>query len=437
MSTVQTTTEMRCSNCDAEPRKQRLSKHGQPILPRFWQSWAGQVFCQKCWHEHWHIRTIHVPIAKPLNGTWQELRTSLKGQFRLSTQLHQWTANELYKADVRREGGRTDQKTMPAFVAPYLYPAARLRFPQIPTGTLVEVQSRVQRKWLRTRYNVLWTSSASPPHYRYPAELPFKSKAWRVELFPLENQQPWPILVMRLGEKRWQLWPRGGHGFRGQIARLRAIANGEYPVKTLTLSEKRRGKNQNRPGVGTGTNGGGSLQFNELMASVVVWLPNRERQNGDESAALVTGHGRLFTMTLASGRQFNYHCREGVRWVYEHQRKVQTVADDRKFERRVPRRRGLDLQAFLDAASRKQWNRLLDRLHKISHYVVKFALRNKLSRIDYGDSDRSYVDWPWTIMRQMIEQKLHAAGVQFIHVNAKKEPSNQDNSLNENKLDES
>jgi hypothetical protein len=154
------------------------------------------------------------------------LRDDVAGMWRETTAAANWMMTEFYTRDVRRAPG--DDK-MPPMPRVYLYPEARLRFPDLPPQSISALEQSVQRKYRAARYEVIWTCGASLPKARYPQPYPIHVQSWDVRF----DDGGRPILRMRLGEgvKWWEVRLKGGSQFRRQLAGLRSMAErGELDV---------------------------------------------------------------------------------------------------------------------------------------------------------------------------------------------------------------
>jgi hypothetical protein len=92
-------------------------------LPPGWhRDPADSPVCSSCWNERYLLRAVTIPVAGPVDGTWEELRESLRTAWQAATRLSNWAIRELAKADIVRT---PEMKKLPRMAAVYLYPGAR------------------------------------------------------------------------------------------------------------------------------------------------------------------------------------------------------------------------------------------------------------------------------------------------------------------------
>ena len=89
------TIAMVCSSCQVLSRTDAR-------LPRGWKRSGKDIFCKKCWRGGNVLRAVSVPIAQPLDCSWEDLRKVLREMWIQTTQASNWIVTELYARDVRR-----------------------------------------------------------------------------------------------------------------------------------------------------------------------------------------------------------------------------------------------------------------------------------------------------------------------------------------------
>jgi len=257
-------------------------------------------------------RTVTMPVAEPLSGSWKELRDALGEMWAMSTQAANWLMRELYARDARRDGGVAK---MPKYEYTYLYPELREHYPQLPSQTAASLIQTVTRKYKSVRYQVIWTSAVSLPTFRYPMPFPVHNQSWKCYFDPGNR----PIVYPRIADKRWELRLRGGPRYRRQIAAFRQMAEGEADsIKRGELAIYR-----NHDG--------------EILCKMVGHFP---KPNVSATATgvlrLRTDHERLFVaLDDKDERIWNLNFDHVKRWIAEYADTLQRLREDRKAEQRL------------------------------------------------------------------------------------------------------
>jgi hypothetical protein len=334
-----------------------------------------------------------------------------------ATTAANWMMTELYARDVRRKA----EDKMPPMGRVYLYPEARLRFPRLATQTVVSIEQRVQVAYRAARFEVVWTSTASLPTYRYPMPLPVHNQSWEATI-PQER----PVVRVRLGDRWWELRLKGSPRFRQQTDAYRQMISGEAIRGELALYRVRahQGKLAGRP------NGDQTLRYT-VMCKMVGWFPRKGRE-GQRNAAeptrilhVRTAHEMLL-VALSSVEEpiWRYHGDHVRRWTAEHRKLLQNLADDQKAEQRpVP--------SFADrrtAAALKYRNRIRTAIQEITAQFVGYAIRRDFSAIEYDDSITGFCpEFPYAALRDQIRTKCDDVGLGFRHSNEIAESENREN----------
>src|SRR4051812_36510251 len=140
---------MTCSGCRVE------AKTTGNRVPRGWKRRGENSFCALCWRNMYVLRAITIPVAEPLDATWEELRDALRAAWAATTQASNWMMTQLYTRDVRR----LDHPKMPPMPRVYLYPEARILYPGLPSQSIASLEQAIQRKYRAMRYKIIWTAS--------------------------------------------------------------------------------------------------------------------------------------------------------------------------------------------------------------------------------------------------------------------------------------
>jgi hypothetical protein len=216
-----------CSIC-ARTVTALKKKERTPPIPPGWKRHQDKLYCGLCWKQRYLLRAVSMPVAAPIDLSWKELRDRLKPLWQETTRACNWMVTELYARDVHRKPEDTTLRPMPKI---YLYPAARLLFPALPSQTVSSLERAVGRKYRARRLEVIWRAGKSLPNYRYPTPLPFHNQSWNARL----DDGNRPIVSVRLGDGRVELRLKGGPQFRRQLASFRQIVDGEAEPGELAI----------------------------------------------------------------------------------------------------------------------------------------------------------------------------------------------------------
>lgn len=386
---------MKCTQCNSQTKAERLA-------PGWHRDPAGNPFCPKCWNSKYILRAVTIPIAGPIDGTWQELRESLKKGGKAATRLSNWIVTELAKADVVRTA---EMAKLPKPPQTYLYPHARAIAPEIDSGSVVALLHAVEKKWRAKRFNVVWLGKESLPNYRYPVPYPIRSSNWRCE------KEGEVILVnVRLVGRRWKLRLRGGHRFQRQLGAVRQLLAGEAIGAEMALHERRSHGNDHRP-QSTGRDSGGQKYVSRLMCKMVLWLPRKEAKGKTGTLFVRTdSESLLLALDVKGERLWVENCDQAKRWTAEHSRRMNRWSDDQKAEQRPIAK----YQSRRESAALKYRHRLDSLCHEISAHLANFAARRRYATVQYDDSVQSYCSqFPWAQLREQIRTKLDERGIQF------------------------
>lgn len=364
-----------CCVCGKETVKKRL--------PPGWKRLDEKVYCVKDWRAKYFLRAIAMPVASPLDESWEDLRKHLKQAWVQTTEASNWIVTQLYVRDVRREAGQTKMPRMPRV---YLYPELRQLFPELPPHTLVALEHAVQGKYRAKRHELIWTHASSLPSYRYPVPFPVHNQSWTAEM---QNDQP--VVNVRLGDGRHRLRLKSGKQFRRQLGSFRQLVNGDSVAGELAIYQ---------PG-------------KQLMVKMVAWLKRPETSATANGVLNVRTAADKLLVALNTKHEtvWTYNGDHLKRWIMEHRDQLQRWAEDAKFENRpVPN--------FADrrrAATEKYHRRMATATHEIAAQLTGYAIRRKFASVRYDDSVRTFLGsaGPWARLRQLIEEKSDAAGIQF------------------------
>lgn len=392
---------MICCECgDVEAGKP--SKSGRENLPRGWKEHPeGQHHCRRCWGDNWCLRTVTIPVAGPVDGTWEEFRAALKSCWSRSTQWANWAVRELVRNDVVR---LPEHERMPAMPPVYLYGLAREQgFPVADSQSRQAVFRDVERKYRASRYRAIWLRSQAPPSYRYPVPFPVHDDAWKVS-FGDDGE----ILVsLPLDGRRWVIRLRGGAEFRRQRGDVRRIVSGGARQGQAAVYSRRVQVSANRNGVDGRDPGGGRNGISRVMFKFVIQVPKRSGGQDGSTLHVRSDAGSFLVYRVDDGDVKYLHADHLRRWIAGHRRKLDRMSDDLKHEKRWPKRVRRKAVESKDGWLRKHHHRLDSFTHEASAMLAGFAARNRVSRVSLDLSERSFVaEFPWHQFQERLAYKL-------------------------------
>jgi hypothetical protein len=366
-----------CSKCHIEGKTTATGR-----LPRGWKRRDNSAFCKVCWQSAYILRAITIPVAEPLDGTWEDLRIALRAAWAATTQASNWMMTQLYTRDVRR----LDQLKMPPMPRVYLYPEARGLFPTLPSQSIAALEQAIQRKYRAMRYQIIWTATSALPSHRYPVPLPIHNQSWAAFI---DNNRP--VVSVRMSDRRFRLRLKGGPQFHRQRAAFDQMVSGDAVRGELALYQQRGGP---------------------LACKMVAWLPREPKSTDAQRCTgtlIVRTESQHFLVAVNEKNEtlWVYNGDHLKRWAKEHRRRLQRWAEDSKYEQRpVPA-----FSERREAAVQKYRNRMLSACHEIAAMIAGYAARGRFGTVRIDDRDRSYCpDFPWLRCRALISEKCDAAG---------------------------
>jgi hypothetical protein len=377
-----------CAGCSTTRDKPAI-----PRLPKAWHRLEDEAYCPKCWAERYILRAVALPIVSPLGDlTWKDIDTGLHKMWAATTGCANWMLAELWGGDVRRD--RSSPAKMPSFERRYLYPAARARFPELPSQTVSSLEQAITAKYRAVRYDIIWRCSAALPTYRYPTPFPIHNQSWKVYL----DKDDRIVLSFRVEDRRLEVRLKGGPQFRRQRRAVEQMVNG-LAVRGECAIYKR----------GTAT-----------MAKMVAWLP-RPEPGPEKTGTLIVRAQKDALVTAFNAKDeklWTWNADHVVRWAAQHARQLKRWSEDQKAENRpVP-----DFAERRAAATRKYRDRMESACHQASAYLAGYAARRRFETVHYDDTEKSFcTEFPWARLRTMLAQKLDAQRIQFVPVAASDE----------------
>lgn len=380
---------MTCDGCRRSVEKTRL--------PRGWHTHAG-TWCGDCWKRRFVMRAITIPVAMPVGTSWADLRPLLRDCWAEATALSNWAVRQLYAADVERSAASGAK--MPKMPRVYLYGLWNEQYDRRAwwsgaANQALSVMTHAERRYLKARYEVIWRRGAALPTYRYPTPFPVARSSWST----ICDSQGVSVSVALPGG-RVSLALRGGAGFRRQLALLRRVDAGDLLAGECALYERR-------------IEGG---QKSRLMFKAAVWVPVAEgTRDGERAMTIRTTKGALLSATVA-GREdpWTINADRIFERIAAHACYRLRMSEDLKYEKRWPARMRKQMAEDLARRCTKHNSRVDAFVHEVSAMAIAFAARQAVTRIDYDDTERRSVSFPWYALKQRLRDKSAQRGIEFI-----------------------
>lgn len=389
---------MKCSICGTEHKL-----HNR--VPSGWKRTAQGVFCGPCWRKLYVMRAITLPVVGLIEReAWPRLSQSLKSGWADSTRLANWTVAELAKLDVVRTA---DMPKLPKFSIPYLYPAARLLVPQLPSCSVVAVLNTVQSKYLSERYERIWLGSRSLPTFRYPVPMPVPAQGYSVV-----RKNDRQIFSVRVGSERFDLILAAGAQYRRQSSQIDQIISGHAVPAEAALLQQTVSASDHRRSVIDREPGGGVTRHCRIMAKICAWLPREAPQPRANTLRVTTGLDHFFTARLEGRDDWIYHAEHVRRRGLAYQSRLQSYADDQKYERRRTTKQRQPINDSRQVSSDKMGDRIGSFADEAVRHLLNFADRQKCAKIIYDDTHKSYLPiFGWAHFREDLKVKAEAIGI--------------------------
>jgi hypothetical protein len=427
-----------CAGCSKVV--EALDKRSKPRLKPGCKRHRGQTWCGKCWSERYVLRAVEFPIVGPVPSPdeieqyggdsaahkelWKELREATKRAWNMAREIANWFLDEFYMADVRRTPELTKLPAMPKV---YLYPKARERFPDAPTGLLVALEHSVSGRYRHRRYDLLWLGKATLLEHRHPVPYPVAGANWRVKTInadPAKSQSGSPCVVCTIAGRQFTLRLRGGSEYRRQLAAYRQIESGDAVKGELVIYRRKARESDGRNG--QVTNEPGRPQW-RLMAKLMAWLPRKQYEQREEERFFnLRTDADAFLYGVLQDREDPWVVNaDQVRdWVFQHQRWLQRQSEDQKHEKRKPARRRRRVKAEYETRASKFRNRLKTFVDQTAAAVANFAARNRVTRVQLDYAHRGYVpSFPWFNFSLQLSTKLDEVGIAYQPIGLAEKPA--------------
>lgn len=407
-----TMTEAICCCCE-KTQEVKPDKRGSVRLPRGWRNVSGRTWCGACWNSRYTVRAVTLPVWGVDGGDISSLWETARSLWRATADLCNWASSTLFAADIVRSA---EMEKLPAMPPIYLYGLAGecepwRRIPDKQSGATI--LRHVEQCYRADRFDVVWRGAKSLRSYREDQPYPISSQAVRLEI----GDDGGVIVDCRLGGARHRLKPARGRRYDRQMAGLRnLVENPDLLCECAIYPAARRG--DSRQGSDSRDNSGGGRKRQDMLLKVVGWFPIDDSKASGTLRLRTASDALLVAVTPEGDRVWTYnadHARKLVSLHQAHLSRLQRLGDDRKAERRKPRRDNRELVAMYDHRATKDRDRLRSLVHEVTAAAVNFARRCKASSIEYDDTDKSFAaSFPWRTMLTVLDSKCRANGVRLI-----------------------
>ncbi len=375
----------------------------------------GQLWCNSCWRKKYVIRAVTIPVSGPIDPEeWPEFREALRTAWAHATNISNWAQTTLYASDVRRKSEDKKLAPMPKI---YLYGLAKSEYHAWDDGTIDkasagDILTQVEQKYRSQRYEILWLASRTLSNYRYPQPFPFRPEGIKIDKIDSRI-----CVEIRVAGRRWKVRLAGSEKNRRQLAGIQHLMDNPELMAQGAIYQVTAHGSDNRNGDRGKDNGTGIKWKTRIMLKFVGWFPVKHKERDGDLFVNTDVDSLLVAMNTRKDKLWFYngdHARRLCLKHQDHMRRLQRRADDKKHERRKPRKKNARYRQNVSDISRKDRNRMTSICHEVSASVVGFAARSSLSRIVYNDSERSFSAYfPWAKLREMIKQKAALHGITF------------------------
>lgn len=397
-------------------------------LPRGWKR-TDAVYCDKCWRERYVLRAITMEVVKPLGDGvgWDELRAAVRASCGQATSITNLIMGRMFATDRQR---MPDDKKLGKFDFDYetkggpLYHECRKMWPDFDSRSVASLMQALRGKYVKKRYEILWTGESSLPSARYPQPYPVHNQAWKPMFVPAgkDGGDLVPAVEVPLVGGKMLLQLRQGKDWRGQVADFGRFVSGEVVKGELAILLKRVNSESHGNGIEARDEGGQKI-FNHVKVKMVGWFPRIKRPAVEGSLVLRRDAEALLVAAKSTERGMSiigkWNWDHLLRWVAEHRRHLQRWSDDQKAEQRRP---PAFFASHREAACQKYRNRMESAQKELAHQIAQLCRRQRVAELVYDATDRGYFgddQWTWSAFETVLENKLNEFGIMF-----KKESAN-------------
>lgn len=395
-----------CSDCGAvkEVKGNRL--------PRDWHKRRSdqKAFCKTCWHAHYILRTITFPVIKPLDGDWARANEALNYSWARSTALANWATTHLYTNDTVR---LPSQEKCPKQPALYIYGAASANFGGWGEwagayGAASALLRGVELKYRAARYEVLWLRKRSLSSFKYPYPFPVRAEDYQMEFV---DERP-VIRFNLLGGYKAEFVLKGGPQMYRQLEAFKDVVSGAAEKCEAAVYRRSASSGDHRSG-GEVTGHGPPTKKTRNMVKIVMWLPRKHGLRNGVKTYKLSSVSDAF-LVADDGWRFNS---DFIRTsIANHAIFLQRISEDTKHEKRWPKRKLANINAFRAARCLRQNNRLKTFCQQVAAMIAGRASRRGYDVVELDTSNREYIPegFPWSDFKIALASALAGKGITLI-----------------------
>lgn len=284
------------------------------------------------------------------------------------------------------------------------------------TNAASAICRKVEAKWRKERYTVLWQRAQRPCSYEYPMPFPIHQRLWTPHWIDGH-----PVIELPIGGRRIALQLRSGAEFGRQLGSFKQLVAGAIKQSELTIT-RQACHASHRPQMQTH---GAQRESWRVMVRIMVEQQVQMRDS-DRVLTLCTDPEALWVAELDGQRAWVLnadHIQRAVRWLASHDAKRQRWAQDTKAERRASLEELARFNHAREKACDKQSRRMASWLHETAAHLVRFAARQRIGTVLYRDiPDRRFAQaFPWFRLNALLGEKLQAEGIRLITATGEEE----------------
>ena len=163
-----------------------------------------------------------------------------------------------------------------------------------------------------------------------------------------------------------------------------------------------------------------------ILAKLVGYISRRQTKQGRTGALMVrTANDALLIAVDTKGeRVWIENCDHLRRWIVEHKRRIQRLAEDQKVEQRpVP-----SFAQRREHYVQKQHNRVSSAIREVAGHLGNFAARRGYAQVNYDDSTHGFMGdkFPYYLLAERIKVVLDERGIDFFKESGEAKTKNQE-----------
>ena len=382
-------------------------------LPRGWKHVGDQDLCKDCFRSRYAVRSVALPVFGPLEHTWEELNQATATAWRLSTDLANWMVAEMFRRDMVPVGSRE----LPKFIMKgkdtpdgwYGYGHAREHYPDFSgwddaKNNLNIVLRAVERKYIQTRYDVLFRHAQALLTYRYPYPYPVGAPNWTPLLV-----DDFPAVRLSLPDTgNWTLRLKRSADLGRQLAGFRQLLQGQAIKGEAALY--RKGKH--------------------LMLKMVGWFPRQPVSERIHACVLHTDPSAFLVAEIDGRSPWILNEDQLCRWKMAHEAYLQRTGEDLKREKRMDRRQRQNLLQARHLREQKFDNRMNSSCQMLAAQVARFCQRQKVAYAVFDNHCQKYLpSFRWGQFEESLRNALDNVGVVLVERDTLKVTINEEEEL--------